>query len=633
MLSNTYSFFLYFFRTLSLTIISFYILHLFHYTDGTNCDRRFVYNQHYGYGFEVYCDNLNNITIKQLHTLVNNELKLVITSSDVHFNEEYSFGNRHMYKEVEISNSTFHQNNITFNGLDKLQTLHVVNSNFNIISNQTFSKLISLNMLNLTNNSLRRIPSGGFTSVRSLKSLNLNFNILKMSQAEEWCEMKYLRWLLIKHNLIVDFPSLNCEVSIEELYLDFNMIQHIGRIFKSFKNLKKLSLKCNKVSVIGNAFDGLMSLEKLDLEGNLLEVLQKGDFHQLKHLMSINLSGNLIKSMNGAFITNGQLLEIMLDGNKLTNVDFTNMDLLIKLNLSHNHITSLNQFRSLQNLRVLDVSDNQITQIEPNTFANLEFLHFLNLSNNSLHLLQTFTFVGLFNLSVLNLSGNNITNVTSDAFFPLKMLSELNLSNNKLVKLDDHTFANLTNLKVLNISHNKLEHLRHQLFENMMFLNVLDVEANYLQDVEYNQIISKLPGLWTINIEGNLLSCEFLYGMIKYFKENAISYSLSEDLKYDKENVAGIYCAEVQNKLNETIQKTNLALNNNTALLQALYNMTKSNEGGFSEGVYGHVVYVIIILSLVSVCVMLGSYKVYKYYRRRNCLADELELINNPVKL
>ena len=100
-----------------------------------------------------------------------------------------------------------------------------------------------------------------------------------------------------------------------------------------------------------------------------------------------------------------------------------NFPTLETLVLSENIITDISEICKFTNLKILDLSLNQITKIENCNFPNLK---------------------------ILNLSSNNITTI-ENCDFPV--LEELILSDNQLIDISKIIFKNLTHL---DLSRNKI---------------------------------------------------------------------------------------------------------------------------------------------------------------------------------
>lgn len=84
-------------------------------------------------------------------------------------------------------------------------------------------------------------------------------------------------------------------------------------------------------------------------------------------------------------------------------------------------------FEDMKYLRLIDLSDNKITEIEDGAFRNLESLEFLILRNNFL------------------------TNIVETQFGNLKILQEIDISGNTVTKIDFEMIQFNTKLKVLKI--------------------------------------------------------------------------------------------------------------------------------------------------------------------------------------
>lgn len=147
-------------------------------------------------------------------------------------------------------------------------------------------------------------------------------------------------------------------------------------------------------------------------------------------------------------------------GNEIQKFDKNSFEKLsnletLKLDNTNLLITDQNPFASFKKLRKLDIS-----------FNNLENVDFKHLAT-TLHQLQLFraanakiinapvvmTYFGP-NLNTLDLSGNFVGNLRGKKFENLRQLTNLYLSNSSL---SDFDFSYLKQLKTLNISSNELD--------------------------------------------------------------------------------------------------------------------------------------------------------------------------------
>lgn len=162
------------------------------------------------------------------------------------------------------------------------------------------------------------------------------------------------------------------------------------------------------------------------------------------------------------------LISIDLLGNKL--VDFEGFPTQIHcLFLSKNKIsTEFTQFDKFNNLKVLDLSHNQITNLE--------------------------CFRTLVNLRVLKLANCDIRKMTS-----LPVVQRLDLTNNKIRGLVNFECLHFESLTEINLSHNAITRLR--LYQSSLkSLRVLNLVGNQITEV---QIIDKMPKLKKLTLLGN----------------------------------------------------------------------------------------------------------------------------------
>ncbi len=111
-----------------------------------------------------------------------------------------------------------------------------------------------------------------------------------------------------------------------------------------------------------------------------------------------------------------------------------------------------NETKVTDNNSVLDLSNQQLTKLPPNTFFNAAIQE-LNLANNALTGSLPGEIRFLQNLKVLNMSNNQFTGVPAE-IGQLQNLEVLDLSNNKITGLPNE-LGNLKNLKILKLTGNQ----------------------------------------------------------------------------------------------------------------------------------------------------------------------------------
>ncbi|XP_077980320.1 toll-like receptor 3 [Glandiceps talaboti] len=334
--------------------------------------------------------------------------------------------------------------------------------------------------------------------------------------------------------------------STKVLILSHNTLPRIiDNSFKSLPNLEYVDLSYNSISRIeDNAFDSTLRLKTLLLSHNEIgKSLTSRVFAPLKNLTMLDLAHNRMKNMPTGMLTEAhQIQYLSVAENRLESVDFgkdVNMSKLEMLNLSRNSLEGLRtgEFAGLgmANLSVLDLSFNQITDIDEGVFQAIRKVKVLNVSGSfpkniltsvkklvdqlkGLHLerlvmrtmgLQTigtdmFEGFNSENLTSLDLSDNNITVLTNYAAFRgLGNLQYLTLDDNSLHHFEKDAFKELESIVSLSLNNNALTVLMTNMFAGMA---TLPLKYLYIRN---NVITSIQPGAF--NGLGNLLELN-LYG-------------------------------------------------------------------------------------------------------------------------
>jgi Leucine rich repeat len=198
---------------------------------------------------------------------------------------------------------------------------------------------------------------------------------------------------------------------------------------------------------------------------------------------------------------------------------------LKNINLTFNQLESLSlgAFSGLKNLEILDLSDNRLTTITPDsnmsccpgvfvlglnnnnlrdvsnlkTFSNLQELH---ITNNSQLLVKTLPLQQFPNLAVLRMNNAGLTNSIEELtiFGQAKNLRHLSMARHSKNVLDLENFPLLKHLKYINLLESTI------------------VGHRYLQ--------SKFPALKSIKISTKDWDCELWDEMILYLAESNITW-------------------------------------------------------------------------------------------------------------
>ena len=203
-----------------------------------------------------------------------------------------------------------------------------------------------------------------------------------------------------------------------------------------------------------------------------------------------------------------KLKVLSLSNNQLTSIDNINLN-----NISYNEL-DLNRFFSLDDLELcqipldsfalnglnslehLWIDFNKLTRLQRFTFDDLINLKELYLNNNQIDTIEDFTFSQLNRLECLWLQDNHLKQITSDTFIGLNSLNELLMLNNKLSKVNASIL--LPNLTTLSLNNNS-------------FIRMIDYSNTKLSYLKVSSSIKVMLNLKRINIFKHLSQLEILY--------------------------------------------------------------------------------------------------------------------------
>lgn len=237
----------------------------------------------------------------------------------------------------------------------------------------------------------------------------------------------------------------------------------------------------------------------LDLSRNVIKSISFAFLLRYPNLLELNLSRNCLTSLNARHrIIFGNLSALNISGNSITHIHpftFSNLTLEV-LDLSHNNI--LRFLAADFEIKQLHINDNRLTQIEIDSGHHKE-LKLLDASNNSLKIFQIN--VDLNNLILAN------NQLTMDEYFSIRNIyGTLDMSRNHISEFNWKSISCVTNL---DIAHNHITMLNIQCPANRRFqrLKRLNLDGNFLCNLNEAINITKcFPNLKFITAMGNRLS-------------------------------------------------------------------------------------------------------------------------------
>ncbi|NXH73797.1 CD180 protein, partial [Hydrobates tethys] len=324
-----------------------------------------------------------------------------------------------------------------------------------------------------------------------------------------------------------------CNISVKDLYLQLRHFRNLNtNTFQCLTRLRKLDLTQTHIRALPPGISGMSSLAELVLNANSFEHLCNISSAAFPSLTHLHIKGNsqVLQLGSGCLEKLAKLQHLDLSKSHIESFDCCNEALsglssLRYLNLSHNIKLHLQDvlIKDGANLELLDLA---FTPLHINTsqgpFRNLHLLQVLNLSSSHINTSIQNVFQGLENLMLLDLSQNNFESgilPKNKLFQQLSNLEALILSSCELTAIGGQAFHSLKKLRHVDLSHNKLTAFSTDAFSNLKSI-YLNFAHNRIRIVPRDKLAS-LAGHWVINLSHNPLDCTCSnIGLITWYKQN-----------------------------------------------------------------------------------------------------------------
>lgn len=294
------------------------------------------------------------------------------------------------------------------------------------------------------------IPQKLINSTLSVKFIDMsNTSLDFVNRSLNVCQWPYLASIDLNENNITELGDgiLNDCHQLTSLNLAKSNIGLIyENAFQGLSQLKKLDLSNNQISALSDlTFKPLPLLRSLLLNNNQIASIATDNFAYNTKLVTLDLSYNTISTIqNSSFSKLSELTLLNIQCNPpLKVLNLRKMDKLREVNAFNASLTELFIPKSVE---TLNADDNKITllTIEQNSTLNV-----LSLKNNFLRNLNDLT--PAKNLSELDISNNNITDID---FAPLMAsnIQKITLLENPIHSFNVTILTSLPNIRLIEVS-------------------------------------------------------------------------------------------------------------------------------------------------------------------------------------
>ncbi|XP_052762694.1 toll-like receptor 2 [Mya arenaria] len=364
----------------------------------------------------------------------------------------------------------------------KIRTLTVEQFSFQKLSAKIFPQNITVQRFHSIKNEIWNMNNDTFHNFQSLSEVHFSDSTLK----QQFQLMEAIGRITGDGNitLVIQGMQLN---NINSSYIKFqgsvklteiqltrnNMDTFRPELLTNLDYLEDVSVADNVISCFSENSTQLHPLKRLDMSNNRLApdniafCFDNGS-SLFPNLTVLNVSGNFISTIREDSWRCMDKLEILdLSNNNIKQINISNISHLVSLKhliLKKNWINSnwgIQAGKYPPHLEYLDLSDNQFMTFMPklcdNSSNKIISIRRMDLSYNHISVLNDNFTKCLWNLSELYLSKNAITTLNDHSFaqFPNLKVLHIDMQIRGLITIDENAFE--TNLKELNLKTNFIE--------------------------------------------------------------------------------------------------------------------------------------------------------------------------------
>ncbi|XP_070965621.1 slit homolog 1 protein-like [Oncorhynchus clarkii lewisi] len=358
--------------------------------------------------------------------------------------------------------------------------------------------------IRLEQNGIKSVPPGAFTSYKKLRRIDLSNNQISEIAPDVFQGLRALNSLVLYGNKITDLPRGLFEGlgSLELLLLNANKIHCIrATAFQDLENLALLSLYDNKIQTLAKGtFSPLHSIQTLHLAQNpfvcdcnlkwLADYLRSNPIETSGARCAsprrlANKRIGQIKSKKFRCSAKEQYHIPGTEDTRLNNECNSKPVCPAKCRCEANVVdcSNLRLTKFPQHLPAstteLRLNNNDISVLEATgVFKTLSQLKKINLSNNKISEIEDGVFEGAGSVMELHLTANHLDSVRGTMFRGMGGVRMLMLRNNRISCIHNGSFTGLTNVRLLSLYDNQLHTIMPGAFDTLPHLSTLNLLAN-----------------------------------------------------------------------------------------------------------------------------------------------------------
>lgn len=374
------------------------------------------------------------------------------------------------------------------NFFSNLEGIKIVSSGLKSLIQVNFKWFPDLRFCDFTDNEIESLDTGLFTYNSELTFITFDSNKISRIGADIFEHLSELESISIKNNECIDDSwSGAAEIAFGKVKIAEKCSGDVDTLPENNDNE---SLTSTTELAASDANESTQSTSEVSCEFS--EAFWKFSDSQL---LTCTISNSPIDQAGYEFKFSPSEVEnvkaFSLNGNQ--NVKYLPVKIaeafpnLVEYSAKNTYLESVSavNFEGLNNLKQLNLSDNDLSVIERETFAALTELEQLDLSAGNIRFIEEGAFNGLHSLKALHLGGNKLQFLLPKTFEGLTELRNLSLELNHLNEIDDSLFT--TNTKLVNIwlNGNKINVLNSKAFEGLSELIFIDLQDNECIDEDY----------------------------------------------------------------------------------------------------------------------------------------------------